>query len=129
MQIFNPGRPAYLQNLLDVNVPATNQWDVRTRGGDVNRVPYDGQFLNKPPNPTYPITVGSIQQWTLDIGGNNQHPTHIHVNHFQVQVTQVQDWEQRGDWLDITNHGQTVKFWANSYGGRVMIHWYVSTAF
>ena len=58
---------------------------------------------------------------------NEEHPYHIHVNHFQVlQAAECgvgpDGWTEPGDWLDVLDFQANVRFHVDTFGGKVVIH-------
>lgn len=135
---FHPIRPRYLHSLIEVD-PA--KWiadggEYNTETVSIDRVAeggfgFNNQLFAGPTTNIFanPLRAGSLQQWTLS--RNNNHPLHIHVNHFQILSLRRADigsdpnWTEIGDWLDIINEEATIRFVADRFGGHVVMHCHI----
>jgi FtsP/CotA-like multicopper oxidase with cupredoxin domain len=88
------------------------------------------KFTNDSSVYTNKMRVGQTAEWTIWAGGNNAHPLHIHVNHFQIQGwvgldSIVGHWVTIGDWRDtmaIATSAIKIRFAAHYYAGETVIH-------
>jgi len=135
---FHPIRPRYLHSLIDVD-PAkwiSDGGEYNTETVSIDRIAeggfgFNNQLFAGPTTNifTNPLRAGSLQQWTLS--RNNNHPLHIHVNHFQILSLRRNDigsdpnWTEIGDWLDIINEEATIRFVADRFGGHVIMHCHI----
>ena len=138
---FHPKRPQYLHSLIDID---SQQWV--SDGGEFNqetvsidrldvtvdpdrRFAINGQLFKDGDSNlfTSPLKVGSLQEWS--IRRNNNHPFHIHVNHFQIIAGGITgtdpNWTQLGDWLDVLNAQGTIRFIPDRFAGKVIMHCHI----
>eukprot|EP01084_Bolivina_argentea_P303873 524731_1 len=120
---FDICRPYYLMDLFDevANGPITT---VEIRG-DIN-----GELISEDLTHLFDMEYDTVQQWR--IAGTEAHPTHLHVQHFQLQddspqVPNVPGWHVRGDWIDtVSILGQAdIKFRTERFGGNYFLHCHV----
>eukprot|EP01083_Nonionella_stella_P137747 419133_1 len=58
------------------------------------------------------------------------HKIHIHVNHFQIMDGSVlsgtdPNFTLIGDWLDSIGFGTRIRFWSDTFGGKIMLHCHI----
>eukprot|EP01084_Bolivina_argentea_P016471 30826_1 len=124
---FNPIRPQYLHSLLDVDVSEFNTETISIERFGLSFT-INGQLFNgKDEYLIDDIQAGSLQQWTILRA--NAHPFHIHINHFQVVNGGITgsdtNWTHIGDWLDVLNNQGIIRFSADRFGGKVVIHCHI----
>jgi len=75
------------------------------------------------------FAVGGVH--TIQLGGVNAHPFHLHVNHFQLQADPADtngDYFRAGDWHDVLmmpTNNINVRFQADRYTGPQVIHCHI----
>jgi len=65
------------------------------------------------------MKVNTLQEWTL--GGQN-HPFHIHTNHFQLISHGQPDMWQVGEWYDVVPSNGVIRFHTDRFTGKLVFH-------
>lgn len=150
---FSPIRPSYLENLMpgyyEGDLPhqqyltklrgqsvALDYWSLAISGAAVG----GEQFHNETSFLTY-IEVNTINTWEITNMGNNLHPTHIHVNHFQMINSSLDsiassfggiNWvdipygfQEPGDWMDTVWGPSWIRFKTDVWAGTVTVHCHI----
>eukprot|EP01084_Bolivina_argentea_P155587 271137_1 len=123
LSTFNPFRPSYLQSLLN-EAHIDNIRSMKMSARTIN-----GQKFSGSSNYQFTISSGSINEW--NINGAGAHPFHVHVNHFQIISGgdggnyNEQGWVKPGDWIDTLNTNAVVRFKADRFGGKVILHCHI----
>jgi len=117
---WNPLRPRYLQSTLFSTVDNTE-----SIAFDDDPMIVNGQtFVDKN---TYLFTLqqGTIQEFTID--GTDEHPYHVHINHFQIIdcMNGPNGWSEVGDWIDTADFNGNIRFPLDTYGGKVVVHCHI----
>jgi len=80
---------------------------------------------------TYEASFAVGQVHTIQLGGVNAHPFHLHVNHFQLQADPADtagSYFLAGDWHDVLlmpSNNIDAKFQADKFTGKAVIHCHI----
>lgn len=113
-------RPAYLRDLRSVPPSQINSQTVKMGARTINGSKFDHNV------PTFTLPASKVQSWK--VSGNNQHPFHLHVYHFQAQDCSG-DYEN-GEYFDTITSACSVRFDLNAatssvYEGMTMMHCHI----
>jgi suppressor of ftsI len=74
------------------------------------------------------VRLGDVWEWTLRNADDDEHPFHIHVNHFEVVSGNGQPYDALGrqDTANFTGHGEVVVHIPFAdYAGRFVCHCHI----
>jgi hypothetical protein len=119
MEEWVPVRPAALQSLMGLSVPANNTLTVRLGYDYVNDLQWD------PAIPIATIAYNEVYEWTLL--QTAIHPFHLHLYHMQVVTPGGCGEYREGQWYDtIAAPGDcTVRFFTADFGQMCVLHCHV----
>ena len=123
LQLWEPVRPVYLQNLASLDaVEVQDTFTIALAGNNINGQPWDkdislGSFDH-----------GNLQEWTIQT--SNRHPFHLHLYHMQVVTPGgCGNIYEHGQWYDVIASSDrdpcTVRFRLNDIGGRTIFHCHI----
>merc|ERR1712228_53965 len=117
---WNPLRPRYLQSLLFSDVDGTQTIDL-----DDDPMGVNGNIFVSEDVSLFTVPAGSVQDFTIT--GTDDHPYHVHVNHFQILDCSngPSGWSEVGDWIDTADFEGSVRFSTDTFGGKVVIHCHI----
>eukprot|EP01084_Bolivina_argentea_P269884 458798_1 len=138
---FTPIRPNYLQNLLngyyfgdfptqqypspDDNNILLNYWkDMLVTGAAIG----GRNFISESSYLQY-IEINTINTWQVTNFGNNIHPLHIHINHFQMLNSSLSELisSNYDNWINIPNGYQVIGDWYDTIWGPAFIRFKTDT--
>ena len=141
---FTPIRPNYLsESFVDYSGPyqqyplpgrapngeahtqTQDYFNFRVSGVDIN----GESFLGKNAFEAN-ISINSVNEWRIE-NFEGIHPFHAHVNHFEMITIGAHGndipsgWFEIGDYYDTMYGSGTVRFRANTWGGRIVVHCHI----
>merc|ERR1712130_782361 len=117
---WNPLRPRYLQSRLFAQPDGNPSFEF-----DDDPMVVNGITFQDKDSPLFTVDVGTVQDFTLI--GMDEHPFHVHINHFQILdcMNGPAGWAEVGDWIDTADFEGTVRFPTDTFGGRVVVHCHI----